>query len=210
MYGRARATDNEYDLPGTAGLSMMRMGIEIEKKFRLTSAQREKLLRRLPEAGAVLRDEEFEENTLFQGNSLDLRKHVLRLRCAGEKATLTFKERSASSSMIKHQREDETRIEDPTALRQILAGLGFMPALVYEKRRATWNMEGAEIVVDQLPFGLFVEIEGTEKRILEIEKLLGLTEAEALLDSYPELAVRYGTNSSGIIEARFANPLPPS
>jgi len=184
------------------------MGLEIEKKYRLTHAQREELLRRLPQTGATLRGEEFEENTLYAGGVLDTERQVLRLRRVGDKALLTFKERFASSAAIKHQREDETRVDNADALHTILCAIGFTPALVYEKRRATWDIAGAEVVVDELSFGLFVEIEAEEKAILEIEKAIGLHDAEAEMASYPELAARHGIKRGGLIEARFQKPLP--
>jgi len=184
------------------------MGLEIEKKYRITSAQRDELLHCLSRAGAMLRGEEFEENTLYAGGTLNVEHQVLRLRRTGEKTLLTFKERFASSSAIKRQREDETSIGNANALHAILCAVGFTPALVYEKRRATWNIAGAEVVVDELSFGLFVEIEGEEHSILDLEQRLGLDTAEAEMFSYPELAARHGTKRDGLIEARFEKPLP--
>ncbi len=184
------------------------MGIEIEKKFRITFAQRDELLLRLSRGGAILRGEEFEENTLYAGGTLDTERQVLRLRRVGDKALLTFKERFASSAAIKHQREDETRVDSADALHLILCAIGFKPALVYEKRRATWDIAGAEVVVDELSFGLFVEIEAEENVILEIETMIGLADAEAEMASYPELAARHGIKGGSLIEARFQKPLP--
>lgn len=184
------------------------MGTEIEKKYRLTREQRAELLRRLRKIGAVLEGEEFEENTIYGGHNLDPRRSVLRLRRAGERSILTYKERVPSESAIKHQREDETEVEDASALEDILDALGYRPALVYEKRRTTWLMPGAEAVIDELPFGLFLEIEGEEKTIVEVEHLLGLEEVEAEMASYPELTERYGEKRGELIEARFQPTLP--
>ena len=184
------------------------MGTEIEKKYRLTRDQRTELLRRLREAGATIEAEEFEENTIYRGNGLNPRTSVLRLRRTGDQAVLAYKERFASLSAIKHQREDETRIGDADALAAILDALGYKPELVYEKRRLTWCLAGAELVVDDLPFGLFLEIEGEEKIIGEVEGLLGLTEVEAEMASYPELTRRHGEQRGEIIEARFQPKLP--
>lgn len=184
------------------------MGIEIEKKYRLTRGQREQLLRRLREVGATPGGKEFEENTLYMGGDLHLRNRVLRLRRAGGAAILTYKERFPSESAIKYQREDETRVEDAEALAGILDGLGYRPALIYEKRRATWRVADAEIAIDELPFGLFLEIEGTEQSITEAERLLQLEEVEVETDTYPQLAKRYGEKRGGMIEARFQMSLP--
>lgn len=182
------------------------MGIEIEKKYRLTDGQRETLLRRLSDVDATARGEEFEENTLYAGNGLEPRNRVLRLRRVGGRAILTYKERRASASAIRHQREDETRVEDADALAAILDALGFRPALVYEKQRTTWHVADVEVVVDELPFGLFMEIEGAEDSINEVEHLLELSEVEAEHATYPELTERYGTKIDDRVEARFERP----
>ncbi len=179
------------------------MGIEIEKKYRLTRDEREQLIGRLRESGATHESEEFEENTLYAGNNLDAGKQVLRLRRVGGRAILTYKERGTSESAIRRHREDETVVEDAEALAAILDALGYKPALVYEKRRATWKLKGAEIVVDELPFGLFVEIEGEENIIIEAEQSLGLAKAEAEMATYPELTGRHGQKQGDVIEARF-------
>jgi adenylate cyclase class 2 len=184
------------------------MGTEIEKKYRLTPEQRGALSQRLREVGARLQGKEFEENTLYAGGRLDPRRQVLRLRRVGGAAIFTYKERHESQSAIKHQREDETRVEDAAALDAILDALGYRPALVYEKRRATWHVCQTEVLLDELPFGLFVEIEGEEDDIKEVENLLELTNAEAEMATYPELAARHGEQRGGVIEARFQMSLP--
>lgn len=179
------------------------MGIEIEKKYRLAREQQERLRERLRAVGATLDGEEFEENTLYAGAGLDPQSRILRLRRTDARATLTYKERFATDSFIKHQREDETAVEDADALAAILDALGYRPALVYEKRRTTWHVAGVEVLVDELPFGLFVEIEGAENDINRAEELLQLDGAAGEHASYPELTARHGADINGIIEARF-------
>ena len=181
--------------------------IEIEKKYRLTKPQREIVLRQLPQIGAVARGEEFEENILYAGECLDLNHSVLRLRRVGKTATLTYKERFPTASAIKHQREDETGVEDPDAMDAILNALGFAPFLVYEKRRQTWQLSEAEIVVDDLPFGLFMEIEGSELAIAAAEAKLDIKGLKTEHETYPQLALKHGKRYGNVIEARFdVNP----
>jgi adenylate cyclase class 2 len=179
------------------------MAIEIEKKYRLTLDQRERLLRRLRAVGATREGEAFEENILYAGGNLHTRQCVLRLRRIGDAAILTYKERYPSASPIKHQREDETRVQDAAAMAAILDALGYRPALVYEKRRETWHVAGTEVAVDELPFGLFLEIEGDEAAIEAAEELLDLSDVEAEMATYPQLAHAYGQRRGEIIEARF-------
>ena len=177
--------------------------IEVEKKFRLTKRQRDAVLRRLPEMGASLEREEFEENTLYRGEGLSSGSCVLRLRRVGRNATLTYKKRIPSVSSIKQQREEETEVADPEAMEAILEALGYTPALVYEKRRQTWVLGKTEIVIDVLPFGLFMEIEGRINEIKMVERKLGLKGLRAENATYPQLTEKHGKLYDGLIEARF-------
>jgi len=179
------------------------VSIEIEKKYRLTERQRKEVLSRLPEIGARRIGEEFEENTLYAGESLDLDRSVLRLRRVGKRGTLTYKERFPSRSDIKHQQEDETGVADPEAMASILDAIGFIPALVYEKRRESWALGKTEIVIDELPFGLFMEIEGDESGIREVEAKLSMKRLKSENSTYPQLTLAHGKDQGGVIEARF-------
>ena len=182
------------------------MGVEIEKKYRLSLSERDNVLRRLRGAGAELQREEFETNTIYRGNGIDPARTVLRLRRTERKALLTYKERhaeTAASQGIRSQREDETEVADADTLAAILSALGYTPALLYEKRRATFHIADVEVVVDELPFGLFLEIEGTEEGIRAAEESLALTNAEGVAETYPELTERYGQRKGEMIEARF-------
>ena len=177
--------------------------IEIEKKYRLTPQQREEVLQRLKDKGAEDRGEEFEENTIYGGGALQRGTSVLRLRRVGERALLTYKERFPRASAVKHQREEETAVEDAPAMAQILLALGFKPVMVYEKRRHTWSLGQTEVVLDELPFGLFMEIEGDEDAINAAEQTLGLNDLTAEHATYPQLTEQHGRRSGDVVEARF-------
>ena len=179
------------------------MPIEIEKKYRLTKKQREEVLHRLPEIGAKRKGEDFEVNTLYAGAALDVRRSVLRLRRIGDRGVLTYKESLPPRLDVKHRREDETRIDDPDAMELILEALGFAPAMVYENRRETWRLGQTEIVIDELPFGLFMEIEGSEKEIREVESKLAIKRLVPETLSYPRLVLKHGEDHAGVIESRF-------
>lgn len=179
------------------------MPVEIEKKYRLTPRQREEILARLPEIGARCEGSDFEINTLYAGESIDTERAVLRLRRVGQQAILTFKERLPGSSPVKHQLEDETTVGNADAMDAILESLGFNPTLIYEKRREIWKLEESEIVIDELPFGLFMEIEGDESSINDIEKKLAIKRLTAETATYPSLTRDHGVDNNGVIEARF-------
>ncbi len=165
--------------------------------------QRDQVLLRLPAIGAKRKGEDFEVNILYTGAALDVTRSVLRLRRIGKRGVLTFKESLPARLDIKHRREEETRVDDPDAMELILEALGFFPALVYEKRRVTWRLGSTEIVIDELPFGLFMEIEGLEKDIREVETKLAIKRLRTEVLSYPRLVLVHGARNGGVIESRF-------
>src|SRR5215510_13186256 len=179
------------------------MSVEIEKKYRLTKKQRIEVLRRLPAIGAKLEEDEFEENTLYVGNGINTRNTALRLRRVSGKAILTYKKRSSAKSAIKDQVEEETEVSDAEATDALLKALGFRPALVYEKLRATWTLDEAEIVVDELPFGFYMEIEASRETIERVESLLGIKRLQAEHLTYPDLTKKHGKRHGKMVEARF-------
>jgi predicted adenylyl cyclase CyaB len=184
------------------------MAIETEKKYRLTKEQADDLRARLQEINAAFEGTEFEENTLYAGGALDTTTSILRLRRTNRRAVLTFKRRGESKAGVKQHVEEETEASDGEALAAILEELQFTPALVYEKRRATWEMNTAkgavEVVIDELPFGWYAEIEGTREAILAAEKILNLSETEVELLTYPNLVVQNGARNGARLESRFA------
>jgi adenylate cyclase class 2 len=109
----------------------------------------------------------------------------------------------AGAAGIKRRREDETTVADPEALAAILDALGYTPAAVYEKRRETWLVAGVEVVIDELPFGRFIEIEGAEDLIIEAERQLELAATRVELKSYPQLTLEHGSRRGTFVEARF-------
>jgi adenylate cyclase class 2 len=179
------------------------MGIETEKKYRLTPEQRDRVIRSLQDSNAEYCGEEFEENTLFHGEHFEGKNCVLRLRRVGDRAILTYKQRFQTHSPIKFQREDETEVADADAMTSIILALGYLPVLIYEKKRKTWQMNDVEIVVDELPFGFYMEIEGDENAILETEKNLRFENFEAEQETYPNLTRKFGKQSGFVTEARF-------
>lgn len=179
------------------------MAIETEKKYRLTDKEREIVLKNLEEIGAEYKGADFEENVLFFGGILTEKQAVLRLRRIGEKTILTFKERVQNELDIKQHHEYETEIEDFDESVKIFESLGFYRSMVYEKRRQTWHFRAVEIVLDELSFGSFMEIEGSITAIKEAEILLEAEALETEHETYPFLTRKFGKINGNLIEARF-------
>ncbi len=184
-----------------AGLKIM--AIEIEKKYRISDEQLDEVSASLKDFGAVFVREDFEENILYRGGILDTKPSVFRLRKIGEKGVLTYKEPIISDLAIKQRLEHETEISNIDSMEKIIAGLGLSPILIYEKRRKTWHFRSVEIVLDELPFGLFMEIEGSITSIAEAEMILEIEHFEAEHQSYPSLTMKHGKNINDVFESRF-------
>jgi adenylate cyclase, class 2 len=183
------------------------MAIEIEKKYRLDRKQRDRVAARLKESGAIFAGEAFEENFLHnflhKGGDLKEKSAVLRLRKIGDTTILTYKEKVREDFDIKHRLEYETKVSDVIATEQIIQALGFSLNVIYEKRRQTWHFEDVEVVLDELPFGLFMEIEGTADAIEKTEKKLEVGDLEPESRGYPRLTIAQGNKIGEVYEARF-------
>ena len=155
------------------------MAIEIEKKYRLTAEQRQFVLDSLTEVGAEYKREDFEENTIYGGGILDKNRAILRVRKTQDKTILTYKKRVQNEFAVKQQIEHETEISNADEIEKIIENLGFTPRLVYEKRRKIWYFRQVEIVLDELPFGDFMEIEGSVTAIAEAEMFLEIEDFTA-------------------------------
>jgi adenylate cyclase class 2 len=180
------------------------MALEIEKKYRIDKKELVELTARLAELGAEFSYETFEENYLHRGGHLVEQNAFLRLRKTDTKNTLTYKEKVVSDSDFKHQIEFETIVSDVDATEHIIKKLGYELEIVYEKHRKAWHLGNVEVVLDELPFGYYMEIEGSMKDIQKAEKNLGAGGLEVESRGYPRLTLKFGSpNKDGVIEARF-------
>lgn len=180
------------------------MALEIEKKYRIDKKILVELTARLAELGAVFAYEAFEQNYLHQGGDLAERNAFLRLRKTDAGNTLTYKEKVNADAEFKSQIEFETDVSDVEATEQIIERLGYELAIVYEKRRKAWRLGKVEVVLDELPFGFYMEIEGSKQDIRKIEKLLGADVLESEARGYPRLTLKFGrADRQGVVQSRF-------
>lgn len=179
------------------------MSVEIEKKYRIDASDREAIIAMLTESNAQFLGREFEENTIYSNDNLRESGAIVRIRKTDKRSILTFKRRIENVSDVKQQIEHETDIADADSMRTIITELGLKPVLVYEKYRDTWKFRSVEIVLDELPFGEYMEVEGSITAIKEAEILLGLEDLETEHETYPRLTARLGKRSGDVVEARF-------
>jgi adenylate cyclase class 2 len=118
---------------------------------------------------------------------LSARRQVLRLR-ADAHFRLTFKSEADSvvDGIIRRE-EYEVTVSDYDTLQTILARLGFVPYMTYEKYRTTYLYADTEIVLDELPYGRFVEIEGEHAAIEQVIRALDLVGTPRIAASYTSI-----------------------
>jgi adenylate cyclase, class 2 len=179
------------------------MAIETEKKYHLGAKRLEEITQKLLELGARFEKEVFEVNYQHRGGEMDERGATLRLRKIGDFTVLTYKEKVKTDNGAKRKIEYETNVSDVDAAEAIIERLGYRLTAVYEKRRKYWSFADVEVVVDELPFGLYMEIEGTEEAISKAEKKLGLMDLEYEPRGYPRLTIKYGRMKGDVAEAKF-------
>lgn len=162
----------------------------IETEIKLKVASVEVAREALAGIGASpTRARHIEDNLLFdfEGKVLRGRGHVLRLRETPAGAVLTFKGPYRVEGGLKSREEIEASSPDGSALRAILNRLGFVPVFRYQKYRESFSWKGQEIVIDETPIGIFLEIEGDAEGIHAAATALGFGPEDYLTDSYAAL-----------------------
>ena len=163
-------------------------GQETEAKFFVLHP--DKVIEHLEELQArLVQPRVLETNLRFDlpDRSLTVSGRVLRLRYDTE-ARLTYKGVGQNKSGILDRQEIEFVVQDHEKARQFLEALGYEKSTYYEKYRATYALEDALIMLDELPYGSFVEIEGeTVEQIQQISAKLHLDWRAAIPSSYTAL-----------------------
>jgi adenylate cyclase class 2 len=176
---------------------------EIEVKFYVKDLKR--LEARLLELGAALiQPRVLESNIRFDlpDGSLRAGSRVLRLRRA-EDVRLTYKGKGQSIHGVLARDEIEFTVGDFETARQFLEALGYAQIAVYEKFRATYELEDTHIMLDELPYGEFVEIEGPGVDSIRLTATRLKLEWEAAADSgYLTLFKRFCAGASILRQAQ--------
>lgn len=167
---------------------------KLETELKFVIAEPEALRVSLLRLGASAEGRHVENNIRLddKAHSLTGRGLVLRLRDieqdGGEtESILTVKAPGELGDAFKSRREVELSVSDGPAAIAALGLLGYAPFWRYEKRRETFVLEGVEADLDELPYGWFLELEGTEPAIRALAGKLGLDIADGLTLSYADI-----------------------
>jgi adenylate cyclase class 2 len=139
---------------------------ELEVKYLLADLKTlEKRLQALGASQVMARTHEINLRFDTQDGSLEQNMQVLRLR-RDQAVHLTYKGPATSQEGVRVRTEIEFTVEDFDRAQRFLEALGYHVALMYEKYRTTYTLSGVEIVLDELPYGDFVEIEGADPQAI--------------------------------------------
>jgi adenylate cyclase class 2 len=159
--------------------------VENEVKFLLGDLP--EFERRLIQAGANLKHTRiFEINLRFDlpDHQLTSAHRVLRLR-KDDRSRLTYKGPADLSQSISSRQELEIEVSDFDTARLLLESLGYVVTVQYEKWRTTYQLQDVEIVLDELPYGKFCELEAAKaSRIKKLAQLLNMDWDSRCLLSY--------------------------
>ena len=160
---------------------------EVEVKFFLDDINR--MQRRIADLGAESQGRVFENNIRYDddGHNLSRKQSLLRLR-QDNKAILTFKSKPAKTSRdFKIFNELEVEVSDFKTMQKILTCLGLQAVQRYEKWRETMILGSTAFLLDTMPYGTFLEIEGQENDIRQYATRLNLNWHQRITLNYLEI-----------------------
>lgn len=162
--------------------------LEVEIKFHLDDPYA--FLEKVNQLGAeLMQPRVFERNLRFDTPDGRMRaaREVLRLR-QDSRARLTFKGPALQDQDVAVRSEIEFTVSDFDEALRFLKALGYEVVVIYEKYRTTFMLDGAEITLDEMPFGVFCEIEGRDaSAVEEIARKLDLPWNQRIQASYLQL-----------------------
>lgn len=175
--------------------------LETEAKFYVHDL--DKVKARLEELEAqLIQKRVLETNIRFDlpGAPLRAEGRVLRLR-RDITTKFTYKSASIKAQGVLSREEIEFGVEDFEKAKRFLEALGYQKLVYYEKYRTTYELKDALVMLDELPYGNFVEIEGdTINAIHIITDHLHLNWDTTVATSYNALFERARKNLNLVIQ----------
>src|SRR4030065_794124 len=112
---------------------------------------------------------------------------LLRLR-QDTRARITYKGAGSVEGGARLRQELEITVSDFNTARAVFVALGYQVYMMDEKYRTTYVLGNLEVVLDEMPYGDFAEIEGPDGQSIQTgAQQLGLTWEVRILESYTVL-----------------------
>lgn len=160
----------------------------IEKQIKFKINNYNDFLNFLREKGAVFIGSAFEITKRYDNDKEALTKKNIYIRTrSGFKNVLTIKEKTTANLNFNKYFERKTleiEVEDLEKLEYALKIFGLKPILRMEKYRMVWKVNDIIFNIDELPFGIYLEIRGDNLPIEKILKLFNFQENQIIADTY--------------------------
>ena len=161
----------------------------IEKEIKIKVENPLEITDKLRRNGAVFLGGALEKTIRFDTENLDYEKNGKFIRCrSGFSNTITLKEKiKEATSDVRARKETEFEIQDIDKMQYILETLGLTYTRTMEKYRQQWKLGNVDITIDELCFGIYMEIEGEESEIYKTCEILGIDPEKKILVTYWDL-----------------------
>ncbi len=167
------------------------MTIETEIKIAISPDRWESLRRH--QRLILVHPRTFEDNWLFDTPACHLAKQhcLLRLRRYGDRIELTWKEPVLSvPENFKVRKEITITVSDLDATRTLLERLGYTVWFRYQKYRSLYRFNELQIMLDETPIGMYVELEGEPQAIETTLQQWGWPDLPRITATYYDLFVQ--------------------
>ena len=169
----------------------------LEREIKFYIEDLKKIAERLRLCGANLgRPRILERNLRMDTSDQDLARggRLLRIRI-DDKVSVTYKADARVEGGVIARTEIEFEADDDRMVRKLFEALGYRVTVTYEKYRSRYTLGDVVVVLDELPFGDFVEIEAPNNTLIEgVSQMLGLDFSKGMAINYLGLFDIYKSN----------------
>ena len=172
--------------------------INKELKFILKDSS---IIEKLRNSNAVLIGGSKEKTIRYddKDNNLEKQGKFVRVR-TGFDNIISLKEKinETNDDTVFIRKDVEIEVDDVDNLDHLLKGIGLKQVGIMEKYRLKWNYNGNMINLDELPFGLFLEIHGEEESIFKIVEELNIDNEKMFIGTYWDIFDIYKSKNKNL------------
>ena len=142
--------------------------------------------KRLVEIEAIFIGGFMEKTIRYDNDNLKCSDNGIFIRTkSGMKNVLTLKEIPTDSSNSSFERiTTEVEVDNINKIGYILEKIGLTKKFIMEKYRLFFKYDNVDILIDELPFGIYLEIKGEDNEINRVTKMLNIDEADLIKMTY--------------------------
>jgi adenylate cyclase class 2 len=158
-----------------------------EREIKFYIEDLEKIAERVRLCGAELIRRRTQEHNLrldIGDHELARQGRLLRIR-TDDRVSVTYKANARVEGGVIARTEIEFNADDARMVQKLFEALGYRVVVTYEKYRSMYKLGDVVVVLDEMPFGNFVEIEAPNNTLIEgVSMMLGLDFSKGMTINY--------------------------